>query len=127
MLTLDETFLLRLVESSPELLSPSIAKERLSTTTRSRRICITAGELIGQKSAYLPSEDEARRVMRRCEVDRWWPYLQFRNIFCDNCAQRIPVAISGSLIRTIRQRVGLHRLCPRYPFDAPREPIGTAG
>src|SRR6516162_8099252 len=102
MLTLDQNYLKRLMESSPDII---IAVDREGTiiyyNDGARRVLrYTSEEIIGQKvtGIYL-SLGEARKVMRALrESADGGRISSFETILRDKDNQEIPVAISGSLI-----------------------------
>ncbi len=102
MLTLDQNYLKRLMESSPDII---IALDREGTiiyyNDGARRVLrFTPEEIIGQKVTriYL-SLEEARSVMRALrESTDGGRISSFETILRDKDGQEIPVAISGSLI-----------------------------
>ncbi|MBV8362277.1 MAG: PAS domain S-box protein [Deltaproteobacteria bacterium] len=102
MLTLDQNYLKRLMESSPDII---IAVDHEGTiiyyNDGARRVLrYTSEEIIGQKVTriYL-SLDEARKVMSALrESSDGGRISSFETILRDKDNQEIPVAISGSLI-----------------------------
>lgn len=102
MFTLDQNYLKRLMESSPDII---IAVDREGTiiyyNDGARRVLhYTSEEIIGQKVTriYL-SLDEARKVMRALrESSDGGRISSFETILRDKDDHEIPVAISGSLI-----------------------------
>jgi len=102
MLTLDQNYLKRLMESSPDII---IAVDREGTiiyyNDGARRVLrYTSEEIIGQKVTriYL-SLEEARKVMQALrESTDGGRISSFETILRDKDNQEIPVAISGSLI-----------------------------
>jgi PAS domain S-box-containing protein len=102
MLTLDQNYLKRLMESSPDII---IAVDREGTiiyyNDGARRVLrFTPGEIIGQKVTRIyVSLEEARRVMAALrESADGGRISSFETILKDKDCQEIPVAISGSLI-----------------------------
>jgi PAS domain S-box-containing protein len=102
MLTLDQNYLQRLIESSPDII---IAVDREGTIIyyndgARRSLRFTPQEIIGQKVTRIyPSAEEARRVMSALrESPDGGRIASFETVLCDNDNQQIPVAISGSLI-----------------------------
>jgi len=101
MFTLDQNYLQRLIESSPDII---IAVDRDGTITyyndgARRNLRFSPEEIIGQPFARIyPSLEEAWRVMKamRDSVDS--RIASFETVLCDNDNQQIPVAISGSII-----------------------------
>jgi PAS domain S-box-containing protein len=102
MLTLDQNYLKRLMESSPDII---VAVDREGTiiyyNDGARRVLrYTPEEIIGQKVTriYL-SLDEARKVMKALrESSDGGRISSFETILRDKDNHEIPVAISGSLI-----------------------------
>src|SRR5713101_5162742 len=102
MLTLDQNYLKRLMESSPDII---VAVDREGTfiyyNDGARRVLrYTSEEIIGQKVTriYL-SLEEARKVMKALrESADSGRISSFETILRDKDNQEIPVAISGSLI-----------------------------
>jgi PAS domain S-box-containing protein len=102
MLTLDQNYLKRLMESSPDII---VAVDRDGTiiyyNDGARQVLrYTSEEIIGQKVTriYL-SLEEARKVMRALrESGEGGRISSFETILRDKDNQEIPVAISGSLI-----------------------------
>jgi PAS domain S-box-containing protein len=102
MLTLDQNYLKRLMESSPDII---VAVDREGTiiyyNDGARRVLrYTSEEIIGQKVTriYL-SLEEARKVMKALrESTDGGRISSFETILLDKDNQEIPVAISGSLI-----------------------------
>ncbi|HJU10048.1 MAG TPA: PAS domain S-box protein [Candidatus Binataceae bacterium] len=102
MLTLDQNYLKRLMESSPDII---IAVDREGTiiyyNDGARRVLgYTSEEIIGQKCTRIyDSLEEARKVMKalRESVDGG-RISSFETTLRDKDNQQIPVAISGSLI-----------------------------
>jgi PAS domain S-box-containing protein len=102
MLTLDQNYLKRLMESSPDII---IAVDREGTiiyyNDGARRVLrYTSEEMIGQKVTriYL-SLEEARKVMKALrESPDGGRISSFETILRDKDNEEIPVAISGSLI-----------------------------
>ncbi|HVN90897.1 MAG TPA: PAS domain-containing protein [Candidatus Binataceae bacterium] len=102
MFTLDQNYLRRLVESSPDIV---IAVDRDGTIIyyndgARKNLRFTSEEIIGQKVTHVyPTIDEARKVMTamRQSVDGG-RIASFETILKDKDNQEIPVAISGSLI-----------------------------
>ena len=132
MLTLDENFLHRLVESSPDII---IAVDREGTIIyyndgARQNLHFSPAEIIGQKVTRIyPSEDEARRVMKAMrESPDGGRISNFETCFCDNCGQHIPVAISGSLIRDEQgKEVGSIGYARDIRLMRQREQLATAG
>jgi PAS domain S-box-containing protein len=102
MLTLDQNYLKRLMESSPDII---IAVDREGTiiyyNDGARRVLrYTSEEIIGQKVTRIyRSLEDARQVMKalRESVDGG-RVSSFETVLRDKDTQEIPVAISGSLI-----------------------------
>ena len=102
MLTLDQNYLKRLMESSPDII---IAVDREGTiiyyNDGARRVLrYTPEEIIGQKVTRIyASIDEARGVMKALrESPDDGRISSFETVLRDKDNQEIPVAISGSLI-----------------------------
>ena len=102
MFTLDQNYLRRLVESSPDIV---IAVDRDGTIIyyndgARKNLRYTSAEIIGQKiTAVYPSLDEARRVMNALrQSPDGGRIANFETVLRDKDNQQIPVAISGSLI-----------------------------
>jgi PAS domain S-box-containing protein len=102
MLTLDQNYLKRLMESSPDII---IAIDREGTiiyyNDGARRILgFTPEEIIGQKCTRIyVSLEEARKVMNALrESTDGGRISSFESVLHDKANHEIPVAISGSLI-----------------------------
>jgi PAS domain S-box-containing protein len=102
MFTLDQNYLRRLVESSPDIV---IAVDRDGTIIyyndgARKNLRYTSAEIIGQKiTAVYPSLEEARRVMNALrQSPDGGRIANFETVLRDKDNQQIPVAISGSLI-----------------------------
>ncbi len=102
MLTLDQNYLQRLIESSPDII---IAVDSEGTIIyyndgARRSLRFTPQEIIGQKVTRIyPTVEEARRVMKALrESPDGGRIASFETVLCDSDNQQIPVAISGSLI-----------------------------
>ena len=102
MFTLDQNYLRRLVESSPDIV---IAVDRDGTIIyyndgARKNLRYTSAEIIGQKiTAVYPSLEEARRVMNALRQSPDGGRISsFETVLRDKDNQQIPVAISGSLI-----------------------------
>src|SRR5207245_2030732 len=102
MFTLDQNYLQRLIESSPDII---IAVDREGTVIyyndgARKNLRYTPGEIIGQPVTRIyPSLEEARRVMKAMrESADGGRISSFETILCDKDNQQIPVAISGSII-----------------------------
>jgi PAS domain S-box-containing protein len=102
MLTLDQNYLKRLMESSPDII---IAVDREGTiiyyNDGARRVLrYTSEEIIGQKVTRIYSSlEEARRVMKALrESPDGGRISSFETVLRDKDNQEIPAAISGSLI-----------------------------
>lgn len=102
MFTLDQNYLQRLIESSPDII---IAVDSEGTIIyyndgARRSLRFKPEEIIGQKIARIyPSAAEARRVMKAMrESPDGGRIASFETVLCDIDNQQIPVAISGSLI-----------------------------
>lgn len=102
MFTLDQNYLKRLIESSPDII---IAVDREGTIIyyndgARRSLRFKPQEIIGQKITRIYiSIDEARRVMTAMrESPDGGRIASFETVLRDSDNQQIPVAISGSLI-----------------------------
>jgi PAS domain S-box-containing protein len=102
MFTLDQNYLRRLVESSPDIV---IAVDRDGTIIyyndgARKNLRYTSAEIIGQKiTAVYLSLEEARRVMNALRQSPDGGRISsFETVLRDKDNQQIPVAISGSLI-----------------------------
>lgn len=102
MLTLDQNYLKRLMESSPDII---IAVDREGTiiyyNDGARRVLrYTSDEMIGQKVTRIyRSLEDARQVMKAMrESPDGGRISSFETVLRDKDNQEIPVAISGSLI-----------------------------
>ncbi|HTT77789.1 MAG TPA: response regulator [Candidatus Binataceae bacterium] len=101
MLTLDDNYLQRLIESSPDIV---IAVDREGTIIyyndgARRNLRFTALEMIGQKiDRIYPTMDEARRVMKAMRAAPDSRIANFETILRDKDGLQIPCMISGSII-----------------------------
>jgi PAS domain S-box-containing protein len=101
MLTLDDNYLQRLLESSPDIV---IAVDREGTIIyyndgARRNLRFTASEIIGQKiDRIYPTMDEARRVMKAMRQSPDSRISNFETTLRDKDGAQIPVMISGSII-----------------------------
>lgn len=101
MFTLDQNYLRRLIESSPDIV---IAVDREGVVIyyndgARKNLRYTSAEMIGQKITRIYPDDEARRVMRAMrESPDNGRISNFETILRDKDGQCIPVAISGSII-----------------------------
>jgi PAS domain S-box-containing protein len=101
MLTLDDNYLQRLIESSPDIV---IAVDREGTIIyyndgARRNLRFTAQEIIGQKiDRIYPTMDEARRVMKAMRGSSDGRISNFETVFRDKDGVQIPCMISGSVI-----------------------------
>jgi len=101
MLTLDQNYLQRLIESSPDIV---IAVNRDGTIIyyndgARRNLRYSAAEIIGQKiDRIYPSIDEARRVMKAMRAAEGGRIANFDTVLRDKDNQQIVCAISGSII-----------------------------
>jgi PAS domain S-box-containing protein len=102
MFTLDQNYLRRLIESSPDII---IAVDREGTIIyyndgARKNLRYTPSEIIGQPVTRIyPSLEEARRVMKAMrESADGGRISSFETILCDKDNLQIPVAISGSII-----------------------------
>jgi len=102
MLTLDDNYLQRLIESSPDII---IAVDREGTIIyyndgARRNLRFTAAEIIGQKiDRIYPSMDEAKRVMKSMRDSPDGRIANFETVLRDKDGLQIPCMISGSIIR----------------------------
>jgi PAS domain S-box-containing protein len=103
MLTLDQNYLQRLIESSPDII---IAVDREGTIIyyndgARRNLSFSASEIIGQPVTRIyPTKEEAQRVMRAMrESEDGGRISSFETVLRDKDNREIPVAISGSIIR----------------------------
>jgi PAS domain S-box-containing protein len=101
MLTLDQNYLQRLIESSPDIV---IAVNRDGTIIyyndgARRNLRYSSAEIIGQKiDRIYPSIDEARRVMKAMRAAEGGRISNFDTVLRDKDNQQIACAISGSII-----------------------------
>jgi PAS domain S-box-containing protein len=101
MLTLDQNYLQRLIESSPDIV---IAVNRDGTIIyyndgARRNLRYSSAEIIGQKiDRIYPSLDEARRVMKAMRAAEGGRISNFDTVLRDKDNQQIVCAISGSII-----------------------------
>src|ERR1700719_3943743 len=102
MFTLDQNYLQRLIEISPDII---IAVDRDGIINYyndgARRILrFSPEEIIGQPfTRIFPSLEEARRVMKAMRESADGNRISsFETVLCDKDNQQIPVAISGSII-----------------------------
>jgi len=101
MLTLDDNYLQRLIESSPDIV---IAVDREGTIIyyndgARRNLRFTAAEIIGQKiDRIYPTLEEARRVMQAMRKSPDGRISNFETVFRDKDGVQIPTTISGSII-----------------------------
>jgi PAS domain S-box-containing protein len=101
MFTLDQKYLQRLIESSPDII---IAVDRDGTIVfynngARTNLHFTPSEIIGQKVTRIyPTIEEARRVMNAMRETEGGRISSFETVFCDSEHNQIPVAISGSII-----------------------------
>jgi len=102
MLTLDENYLQRLIESSPDIV---IAVDREGTIIyyndgARKNLRFSASEIIGQPvTRVYPTLEEAQRVMRAMRGSADGGRISnFETVLHDKDNREIPVAISGSLI-----------------------------
>jgi PAS domain S-box-containing protein len=101
MLTLDQNYLQRLIESSPDII---IAVDSAGTIIfyndgARRNLRYSAAEMIGQKiDRIYPTLDEARRVMKAMREAEDHRISSFETVLRDKDNQQISCAISGSLI-----------------------------
>jgi PAS domain S-box-containing protein len=101
MLTLDDNYLQRLIESSPDIV---IAVDREGTIIyyndgARRNLRFTPLEIIGQKiDRIYPTMDEARRVMKAMRAATDGRIANFETVLRDKDGVQIPSMISGSII-----------------------------
>jgi len=101
MFTLDQNYLQRLIESSPDIV---IAVDRNGTIIyyndgARKNLRFSPEEIIGQPVTRIyPTLEEARRVMKAMQLAEGNRISSFETVFCDKDNQQIPVAISGSII-----------------------------
>lgn len=101
MLTLDQNYLQRLIESSPDII---IAVDNEGTIIyyndgARRNLRYSAEEVIGHKiDRIYPTLDEARRVMKALREAEGHRISSFETVLRDKDNQQISCAISGSLI-----------------------------
>ena len=101
MFTLDQKYLQRLIDSSPDII---IAVDRDGTIVfynngARTNLHFSPGEIIGQKVTRIyPTIEEARRVMDAMRGVEGGRISNFETVFCDSEHNEIPVAISGSII-----------------------------
>jgi PAS domain S-box-containing protein len=101
MLTLDQNYLQRLIESSPDIV---IAVNRDGTIIyyndgARRNLRYSSAEIIGQKiDRIYPSLEEARRVMKAMRAAEGGRISNFDTVLRDKDNQQIVCAISGSII-----------------------------
>ncbi len=100
--SLDQTYLQRLIESSPDII---IAVDRTGTIIfyndgARESLHYTAGEIVGQTvTTIYPSLEEARRVMKAMRDSRDPGRISsFETVLRSKDGDLIPVAISGSII-----------------------------
>jgi PAS domain S-box-containing protein len=132
MLSLDQTYLQRLVESSPDII---IAVDHEGTIVfyndgARKSLRYSAAEIVGQKvSTIYSSLDEARRVMKAMRESRDAGRISsFETVLRSKEGELIPVAISGSIIYdqagTETGSIGFARDIRRM---RQREQLATAG
>src|SRR6266852_638673 len=101
MFTLDQKYLQRLIDSSPDII---IAVDRDGTIVfynngARTNLHFSPSEIIGQKVTRIyPTIEEARRVMYAMRQAEGGRISSFETVFCDSEHNQIPVAISGSII-----------------------------
>src|SRR6266851_3941358 len=101
MFTLDQKYLQRLIDSSPDII---IAVDRDGTIVfynngARTNLHFSPSEIIGQKVTRIyPTIEEARRVMDAMRQAEGGRISSFETVFCDSEHNQIPVAISGSII-----------------------------
>ena len=132
MLTLDQNYLKRLMESSPDII---VAVDQEGTiiyyNDGARRVLrYTPEEIIGQKVTRIyASLEEARKVMKALrESSDGGRISSFETILKDKDNQEIPVAISGSLIYDEQgERIGSIGFARDIRRMRRREQLATAG
>jgi PAS domain S-box-containing protein len=101
MFSLDQKYLQRLIESSPDIV---IAVDREGTLIyyndgARQNLGYSSQEIIGEKLTRIyPSIDEARRVMKAMRESKDGRISSFETKFLAKSGEEIPVAISGSII-----------------------------
>jgi PAS domain S-box-containing protein len=97
-------YLEQLIESSPDIV---VAVDRAGTVVfyndgAEKNLGYSAAEILGQNVIRLyPSIEEARRVMDAMRSEEWGgpgKVKNFDTVFVDRWGQRLPVAISGSIL-----------------------------
>jgi PAS domain S-box-containing protein len=97
-------YLEQLIESSPDIV---VAADRSGTVIfyndgAEKNLGYSAAEMLGANVTKLyPSVDEARRVMAAMRSDEWGgpgKVKNFETVFVDRWGERLPVAISGSIL-----------------------------
>lgn len=97
-------YLEQLIESSPDIV---VAVDRAGTIVfyndgAEKNLGYSAAEILGENvSRVYPSLEEARRVMEAMRSDDWGgpgKVKNFETVFADRWGQRLPVAISGSIL-----------------------------
>ncbi len=97
-------YLEQLVESSPDIV---VAADRTGTIVfyndgAEKNLGYSAAEILGETVTKLyPSTEEARRVMDAMRSEEWGgpgKVKNFETVFVDRWGQRLPVAISGSIL-----------------------------
>ncbi|HKV56077.1 MAG TPA: response regulator [Candidatus Binataceae bacterium] len=132
MLTLDQTYLKRLIESSPDII---IAVDREGTIIyyndgARRGLSFTSEEIIGDKVTRIyASLEEARRVMAALrESANDGRISSFETILRNKACEEIPVVISGSLIRDEQgNEIGSIGYARDIRLMRQRERLATAG
>jgi PAS domain S-box-containing protein len=132
MFTLDQNYLQRLIESSPDII---IAVDSEGTIIyyndgARRSLRFKPEEIIGQKITRIyPSMTEARRVMKAMrESPDGGRIASFETVLCDSDNQQIPVAISGSLIYDEQgAEIGSIGFARDIRLMRQREQLATAG
>lgn len=97
-------YLEQLIESSPDIVA---AADRAGTVVfyndgAEKNLGYSAAEILGENVTKLyPSTEEARRVMDAMRSEEWGgpgKVKNFETVFVDRWGQRLPVAISGSIL-----------------------------
>ena len=97
-------YLEQLIENSPDIV---VAADRPGTIVfyndgAEKNLGYSAAEILGENVTKLyPSIEEARRVMDAMRSDEWGgpgKVKNFETVFVDRWGQRLPVAISGSIL-----------------------------
>src|SRR5260370_8180217 len=101
MFTLDQKYLQRLIDSSPDIIIAVDWDGTIVFYNNGARtnLHFSPSEIIGQKVTRIyPTIEEARRVMDAMRQAEGGRISSFETVFCDSEHNQIPVAISGSII-----------------------------